>query len=86
MIRVAVRRDDESRGEVAPLFAAVYPPGVLARVPRRDIQSTGSETRILVYEDERLVATADLLLRDAQHDGRRVAICGIGGVATLPLK
>ena len=84
MARISVHGGDERRGEVAALFAAVYPPEVLATVPWRDIQSSRPETRILVHDADCLVATAGLVPRIGLHNGRTVGICGIGGVATLP--
>ena len=82
MVRISAHGGDESRGEVAALFATVYPPEVLASVPWRDIQSSSSELRILKGRLRGCHCWAHP--RDALYDGRPVSICGVGGVATHP--
>jgi GNAT superfamily N-acetyltransferase len=74
----------ESRAEIAPLRAAVYPPDVLATIVWRHVVSAPTTRRILVYDGSTLVSAAGILFRNATVNGIATHIAGIGGVMTLP--
>ncbi|WP_423068265.1 GNAT family N-acetyltransferase [Devosia sp. CN2-171] len=83
-MRIEVRDAVESRPDVAPLVAAVYPPEVLATVVWRNVVSARATRRVLVYNGATLVAAAGILFRRATVDDRETNVAGIGGVMTLP--
>jgi GNAT superfamily N-acetyltransferase len=83
-VRIEIRDGSESRPDVAPLAAAVYPPEVLATVVWRDVVSARASRRVLVYNDTTLVAAVGMHTRKGTVDGREADIAGIGGVMTLP--
>lgn len=84
VVRIEVRDGAESRPDVAPLAAAVYPPEVLATIVWRNVVSARATRRVLVYDGTTLVAAAGMLFRKAKVDGSTTNIAGIGGVMTLP--
>jgi len=75
---------DASRPLVSRLRNAVYPPELLAKIVWRDITSAAASRRILVTQDEEVVAAAGCLWRNARLDGAPVHIGGLGGVMTMP--
>jgi aminoglycoside 2'-N-acetyltransferase I len=83
-MRLEERDGLESRADIAPLAAAVYPPEALATIVWRHIVSAHATRRILVYDGEALVSAAGMLFRNGTVDGVAASIAGIGGVMTLP--
>ena len=84
-IRIIERDGAESRAEVTPLAAAVYPPEVLAIIVWRNVVSARATRRIMVFDDDdRLVAATGMIFRNGLLNGVPVAIGGIGGVMTAP--
>jgi GNAT superfamily N-acetyltransferase len=83
-VHIEERDGAESWSEIAPLFAAVYPPEVRATVVWRDVAAAHATRRILVYDGADLVAAAGLHFRRATVDGVATDIAGVGGVMTLP--
>jgi GNAT superfamily N-acetyltransferase len=83
-MRIEERDGPESRAETAPLVAAVYPPEVFATIVWRNVVSAPASRKVLVYENDRLMAAAGILFREAEIDGIPARIAGIGGVMTLP--
>jgi aminoglycoside 2'-N-acetyltransferase I len=79
-----LRRGDDSRSEIGPLAALVYPREILATIVWRDVTWAHADWRMLVYDDARLVSVVGLYLRDASLDGGVVRIGGVGGVMTHP--
>jgi len=75
---------EASRPLVSRLRSAVYPPEVLAQTVWRDIASAAPSRRIIVTQDEEIVAAAGILWRNARLDGEPVLIGGLGGVMTMP--
>jgi aminoglycoside 2'-N-acetyltransferase I len=75
---------EASRHLVSRLRNAVYPPEVLAKIVWRDITSAAASRRILVTQDEEVVAAAGFLWRNVYLDGAPVLIGGLGGVMTAP--
>jgi aminoglycoside 2'-N-acetyltransferase I len=74
----------DSRAEITPLAAAVYPPEVLATIVWRHVVWAHATRRTLVYDGANLVSTAGLLFRNVTVDGVATNIAGIGAVMTLP--
>lgn len=86
-LQIVEQDADISRPLISALMAAVYPPEVLAVMPWRDVQSARSQRRVMVLdEDDSIVATAGLLVRDAALDEVPVKIGGVGGVMTNPTR
>jgi len=86
-LQIVEQDADSSRPLISALTAAVYPPEVLAVMPWRDVQSARSQRRIMVLdEDNSIVATAGLLVRDAMLNEAPVRIGGVGGVMTDPAR
>lgn len=86
-LRIVEDDADNSRPLISALTAAVYPPEVLAMMPWRDVQSARSQRRVMVLDDDNsIVATAGLLVRDAMIDRSPVKIGGVGGVMTDPAR
>ena len=83
-MRLEERDGLESRAEIAPLAATVYPPEVMATIVWRRVVSARVTRRILVYDCAVLVSAAGMLFRNATVDGIVTSIAGIGGVMTLP--
>jgi len=75
----------QSRAQIAPLFAAVYPPEILEKMVWRDVTSAKADRRIIAFDSlNQPAAVAGLLFRDALIDGKPIRIGGIGGVMTSP--
>jgi len=86
-MRVEIRDGLESRPDVGPLAAAVYPPEVLANIVWRSVVSARATRRVLVYDDDgSLVAAAGVLFRTGTLNSSKSNIAGIGGVMTLPTR
>jgi aminoglycoside 2'-N-acetyltransferase I len=83
-LRIEVRPGDDSWRDIQPLFALVYPPEILAGLVWRDVTWANADSRVLVYEGERLVSAVGLYRREGRHDGMPVRLGGVGGVMTLP--
>ena len=83
-MRLAMLPGEAGWTELQPLSALVYPPEVMATIVWRDVTWAHAAWWVLVYREDRLVASAGLHLREARHDGARVRIGGIGGVMTHP--
>jgi len=83
-MRWAMLPGEAGWNELQPLSELVYPPEVMATIVWRDVTWAHAAWWVLVYREDRLVASAGLHLREARHDGARVRIGGIGGVMTHP--
>ncbi len=68
-MRIEVRDGAESRSDIGPLAAAVYPPQVLATIVWRNVASARATLRVLVFDNEMLVAAAGTLFRKATLNG-----------------
>ena len=66
-----------------PLFAAVYPPDVVAALPWAHITFARPELRVLIHDDGGdVVSHVGIVRRDVTWNGRPMRVGGIGGVAT----
>ncbi|MBV8976174.1 MAG: GNAT family N-acetyltransferase [Alphaproteobacteria bacterium] len=54
----------------------------MATLPWRDVVWAHADRRVLVRESGRVLCHAGLFFRDGLVDGRKVRICGVGGVMT----
>jgi aminoglycoside 2'-N-acetyltransferase I len=66
------------------LWAAVYPPEVIAALPNRAITWAAPQWSLLLWDDDQLVTRVGLMVRDISHDGVSKRIGGVGGVMTHP--
>jgi GNAT superfamily N-acetyltransferase len=81
--RIEIVSADAGWKVAQPLFEAVWPPDVVARLPWKDILWALPEQRVLAFDRTgELLGHAEFLLRDAKWDGLTVKIFGIGGVVT----
>ncbi len=73
------------RDELRALTAAVYPPEDSASPPGTPVTWAAATWSIRVREDDgRLVAQVGMLTREAEINGARTLLGGIGGVKTHP--
>jgi len=71
--------------ELRALTAAVYPPDQTATSPDPPVTWAAAQWSIRVRDDaDRLVAQIGMLTREADVDGARTLVGGIGGVKTHP--
>src|SRR3954464_13822733 len=82
-IEIEILSGNASWPAVEPLYHAVWPPEVVARLPWASTTFAHAELRVLV-EDETagLVCHVGIYRRQATWNGRAVRIGGIGGVMT----
>ena len=81
--RLETRPGDVAWTDARPLFAAVWPPEVLATLPWGHVVFARAQQRVLAWNDAgELVGHVGLHRRDGRWDGQPVTIAGIGGVIT----
>jgi aminoglycoside 2'-N-acetyltransferase I len=82
-IEIDILNGDASWSEVEPLFQAIWPPEVVAKLPWAGIVSAHAELRVLLRDDaDEVVCHVGIYRREAKWNGRKVIIGGIGGVLT----
>jgi GNAT superfamily N-acetyltransferase len=82
-IEIDILSGDASWPIAKPLFDAVWPPEVVAKLPWADIKFADAELRVLVQDEhEGAVCHVGLYRREALWNERKVRIGGIGGVLT----
>jgi len=82
-IEIEILSGDASWPVAAPLYNAVWPPKVVAKLPWANIVFAHADLRVLVAdENEGLVSHVGIYRREATWNGRKVRIGGIGGVLT----
>jgi aminoglycoside 2'-N-acetyltransferase I len=84
-IEIDVLNGDASWPLAEPLFNAVWPPEVVAKLPWADIVFAHADLRVLVQaEPEGVVCHVGIYRREVTWNGRKARAGGIGGVATHP--
>ena len=82
-IEIEVLNGDAAWPEVAPLYQAIWPPEVVAKLPWGDILSAHADLRVVLRDDLfDVVCHVGIYRRAATWNGRKVMIGGIGGVLT----
>ncbi len=82
-IEIEVLSGDGSWPLAEPLFAAVWPPEVVAALPWAGIVFAHADLRVLVQaETGDVLCHVGIYRRDITWNGRKVRAGGIGGVAT----
>src|SRR6185437_16761743 len=78
-----VLNGDTSWPLVEPLFNAVWPPDVVAKLPWAGIVFAHAELRVLVQdESEDVLCHVGIYRREITWNGRKLRAGGIGGVLT----
>jgi aminoglycoside 2'-N-acetyltransferase I len=82
-IEIDILNGDASWPLVEPLFDAVWPPEVLAKLPWGDVVFAHADLRVLVQsETDGPVCHVGIFRREVIWNGRKMRAGGIGGVAT----
>ena len=82
-IEIEVLNGDASWPMAKPLFDAVWPPHVVAKLPWAGIVFAHADLRVLVQaEPEGVVCHVGIYRREVTWNGRKLRCGGIGGVAT----
>jgi aminoglycoside 2'-N-acetyltransferase I len=82
-IEIEVLNGDASWPMAKPLFDAVWPPDVVARLPWGRFAFSYPEWRVLVRADpESVVSHVGIQRREVTWNGRKMRAGGIGGVLT----
>ena len=82
-IEIDVLNGDASWPLAKPLFDAVWPPEVVAKLPWAGIVFAHAELRVLVQDEtEGVVCHVGMYRREVTWNGRKVRAGGIGGVLT----
>ncbi|HTF78634.1 MAG TPA: GNAT family N-acetyltransferase, partial [Bradyrhizobium sp.] len=82
-IEIDVLNGDASWPLVEPLFKAVWPPDVIAKLPWGRFAFAHPEWRVLVRADpEGVVSHVGIQRREVTWNGRKMRAGGIGGVLT----
>jgi aminoglycoside 2'-N-acetyltransferase I len=82
-IEIDVLNGDASWPLAKPLFDAVWPPDVVARLPWAGIVFAHAELRVLIQiEPEDVVCHVGVCRREITWNGRKMRAGGIGGVLT----
>jgi aminoglycoside 2'-N-acetyltransferase I len=82
-IEIEVLNGDASWPMAEPLFDAVWPPDVVAKLPWAGIAFAHADLRVLVQaEPEGVVCHVGIYRREVTWNGRKLRCGGIGGVAT----
>lgn len=80
---IEIKASNVGRPQTAPLFKAVWPSEVVAKLPCRDVVWANPDQRLLAFNrGNEIICHLAVIFRDATWDGRAVKIGGIGGVAT----
>jgi predicted acetyltransferase len=83
-MRIDVLEGEAGWSIVEALDHEVWTPEIMANVIWRDVVWAHADRRVIVWEDERVVAHAGVFHREGKLDGRSARLCGIGGVMTAP--
>jgi predicted acetyltransferase len=84
-IEIDVLNGDASWPTAKPVFDAVWPPEVVAKLPWAGIVFAHAELRVLVQDEQQgVVCHVGVYRREVKWNGRKMRAGGIGGVATLP--
>lgn len=84
-IEIEVLNGDASWRLAEPLYNAVWPPDVVAKLPWAGIVFAHADLRVLVRdESEEVLCHVGIYRREVTWNGRKLRAGGIGGVATLP--
>src|ERR1700677_1506382 len=82
-IEIEVLNGDASWPLAEPLYNAVWPPEVVAKLPWADIVFAHADLRVLVQaESEGVVCHVGIYRREVTWNGRKARAGGIGGVLT----
>lgn len=82
-IEIDVLNGDESWTLAKPLFDAVWPPEVVAKLPWAGIVFAHAQLRVLVQDETgEIVCHVGIYRREVEWNGRKVRAGGIGGVLT----
>lgn len=82
-IEIDVLNGNTSWPLAKPLFEAVWPPDVVAKLPFAGIVFANAELRVLVQDEAGdVVCHVGIYRRDVTWNGRKVRAGGIGGVLT----
>jgi aminoglycoside 2'-N-acetyltransferase I len=82
-IEIDVLNGNTSWPLAKPLFDAVWPPDVVAKLPWAGIKFANAELRVLVQaEPEGVVCHVGVYRREVTWNGRKIRAGGIGGVLT----
>jgi aminoglycoside 2'-N-acetyltransferase I len=82
-IEIDVLNGDASWPLAKPLFEAVWPPHVVAKLSWAGIAFAHAELRVLVQDEAgEALCHVGIYRRDVTWNGRKVPAAGIGGVAT----
>jgi GNAT superfamily N-acetyltransferase len=82
-IEIDILNGDASWPMAKPLFDAVWPPEVVAKLPWAGIMFAHAELRVLVQaETEDVVGHVGIYRREVTWNGRKFRAGGIGGVLT----
>src|SRR5882757_2713918 len=82
-IEIDVLNGDASWPLAEPLFNEVWPPEIVAKLPRAGIVFAHAELRVLVQtEPEGVVCHVGIYRREITWNGRKIQAGGIGGVLT----
>lgn len=77
---------ERQKNAIQQLRSAVYPPEVLATLPGISVTWASSQSSVLVWDQDQLVAKVGLLVREIVSNGEAKTIGGVGGVMTHPAK
>jgi aminoglycoside 2'-N-acetyltransferase I len=84
-IEIDVLNGDASWPIAKPVFDAVWPPEVVAKLPWAGIVFANAELRVLVQDElQGVVCHVGVYRREVTWNGQKMRAGGIGGVATLP--
>ncbi len=84
-IEIEVLNGDASWRLAEPLYNAVWPPDVVAKLPWAGIVFAHADLRVLVRDElEEVLCHVGIYRREVTWNGRKLRAGGIGGVATLP--
>ena len=82
-IEIDILNGDTSWPLAKPLFDAIWPPEVVAKLPWAGITFANAELRVLVEDEAKgVVCHVGLYRREITWNGRKVRAGGIGGVLT----
>jgi aminoglycoside 2'-N-acetyltransferase I len=84
-IEIDVLNGDTSWPIAKPVFDAVWPPEVVAKLSWAGMTFAHADLRVLIQnEPQGVVCHVGIYRREVTWNGRRMRAGGIGGVATLP--
>jgi aminoglycoside 2'-N-acetyltransferase I len=82
-IEIDILNGDAAWSEVEPLYHAIWPPEVVAKLPWANIVSAHADMRVLLRDGmDEVVCHVGIYRREGTWNGRKVNIGGIGGVLT----